>query len=139
MGAIKGEEKGWALFGALTSYVSSSKIELTNQCGRKVPFFVSYVIDDYKNVIPSKSPILIEHGAKKTFSYENTTNGSYITIFKHTNAEDRGIVIATEKLEGENRCFWVSGQYKSPQLLNCFKTIFCMHDQHCCEKNDDYR
>lgn len=120
------------------TYVSSSKIEVTNQCG-STDFLISYVIDDYENINPSTSPTLLEPGDKTIFSYENTTNGSYITIFKHANAEDRGIVIATEKLKGESRCFWVSGSYKKPQLLNCFKTIVCICDQYCTERNYDHQ
>ena len=120
------------------TYVSSlfSEIQVMNE-GNGL-FSVSYAIDDHEDVRRSRSPILIGPAEKIIYSYAKSITGLRITIFKHTTAEDTGIVIATRKLEGENPCFWVSGKYESPQLLNCTKTIVCGKDQNCVEVSDDF-
>ena len=114
-----------------SQYVISgdSHIEVNNRGNAR--FSISNAIDDYEDVRRSRSPIFIGPTERIIYSYAVSTHisGMNITIFRH---------LATKKLgDYENQCFWVSGKYESPQLLNnCTNTIACVGDQDCKEQSE---
>lgn len=122
-----------------------STIRVINTSNATSHFLVSYsiggpargwfMVDSFG---PFRSPI-IGYLEQAHFPYENPTNGSYVTIFKHSDASDyKGAVIEDiDKLEDGDHCYEVTGTYDAPTVLPCAnKTKPACFDDNDCIRED---